>query len=197
MACWWAFGMAGLQCQFTGAWRGGFLHCWPAQAELCLPELQESFSSAILLENLAQAEEKGKKKKKIKFVQICPAEVPCPYQAMPSMGSDGLLANVPRSTWDFWGCVSHGCLYWPRVLLTARISGILTISHVGAMAPVLWASRRVHRHLVVIKDGLQGNNIGFPACLWCTEEWVAWAPNGTMTTVTTSSLPSLTSALFT
>lgn len=57
------------QCQFTGAWRGGFLHCWPAQAELCLPELQESFSSAILSENPTRTEERGENKKR-KFVQI-------------------------------------------------------------------------------------------------------------------------------
>lgn len=75
--------MAGLQCQFTGAWRGGFLHCWPAQAELCLPELQESFSSGIFLENPTQAEERVKKKKKKgKFVQIHLAEVQTSWEIL-------------------------------------------------------------------------------------------------------------------
>lgn len=99
------------------------------------------------------------------------------YQALPSMGSVGLLADVPRSTWISAPvtrlCVSSGCLCQPPVLVTARTSGILAVPHVGAMAQLLWESRRVHRYSVVIKDGLQGENIGFPACLWCTEEWMA------------------------
>lgn len=153
--------MAGSQCQFTGAWRGGFLHCWP---ELCLPELQESFSSDILLEIPTRAEERKKKGEKKKVNLYKSALLKCHAHSRPCPVWDG--TSFWQKSPQFCTCDEAVCVPWLSLLASCPAnSKDLRNSDNSPCTVLLWASMRVHRHLGVIKDGLQGKSMGFPTCL--------------------------------
>lgn len=82
----------------------------------------------------------------------------------------------PYPVWDgtgFWQkspqfctCDEAVCVPWLSLLASCPAnSKDLRNSDNSPCTVLLWASRRVHRHLGVIKDGPQGKSIGFPAFL--------------------------------
>lgn len=92
------------------------------------------------------------------------------------MERGNFFGRCPQIYVDFCNHNEAMCLLMAASLASCPLNNVLSqelwlIPHVSVMAQPLWESKIVHIDLEIIKDDLQGKDIGlWPVCLWYTKE---------------------------